>query len=472
MTKNQLKLMAKEIADREWFHVIERPGSPVLGWDSNISSINPCLSKILQVPLKVGGFLFFQNKLLVDMEDHQHINDIIREKYTENKKDIKRLCVEMEKDCDKFRNAMDKISTEDPKSILTFFDLHRKAIYHFRWIFNAVEIFESITQKSSELPLKQNFITKYNISLHAIIKEIQKQKKLVDQIEKGNFDKVHNYPNISKKIKTFLKKFSWINMLHHQGKLIDFKTLMSEIRHTLNFSLPKTTKENSRTVSEDVWFLRYFIFLRTHLSESNAYADAKIKPALEILGKKFDLKYDDITFLTEKEIITLIAKSQLDTTKEQIHNRQQNGYACINLNNTYSFIEGQELQTLYSFYHKFSAKEKLDHITELKGITGNKGFVIGTAKIIQNVKEFNKLNPGDILVANSTTPNYVPIMTKAAAFLTDEGGITNHAAIISRELNKPCIVGLKHATKVFQDGDLLEVNADDGIVKILKRNKI
>ena len=70
-----------------------------------------------------------------------------------------------------------------------------------------------------------------------------------------------------------------------------------------------------------------------------------------------------------------------------------------------------------------------------------------------------------------TTPDYIPAMKKAAAFVTDEGGITCHAAIIAREMKKPCIVGTKIATKVLHDGDLVEVDADKGVVRILERVK-
>ena len=62
-------------------------------------------------------------------------------------------------------------------------------------------------------------------------------------------------------------------------------------------------------------------------------------------------------------------------------------------------------------------------------------------------------------------------MEKAAAFVTDEGGITCHAAIVSREMNKPCIIGTKAATKLLKDGDRVAVDADAGIVRILQRVK-
>ena len=79
--------------------------------------------------------------------------------------------------------------------------------------------------------------------------------------------------------------------------------------------------------------------------------------------------------------------------------------------------------------------------------------------------DINKVLRGDILVATMTFPNYVPAMEKAAAFVTDEGGILCHAAIIAREMRKPCIIGTKIATKVFKDGDKVEVDATKGIVR-------
>ena len=77
------------------------------------------------------------------------------------------------------------------------------------------------------------------------------------------------------------------------------------------------------------------------------------------------------------------------------------------------------------------------------------------------------MRAGEILVSSETTPELMPAIKKAAAIVTEMGGLTSHASIISRELGKPCIVGTKIATQVFRDGDLVEVNATKGIVKKL-----
>ena len=79
----------------------------------------------------------------------------------------------------------------------------------------------------------------------------------------------------------------------------------------------------------------------------------------------------------------------------------------------------------------------------------------------------NDFIKGEVLVSYVTIPAFLPIIKKAIALVTDEGGITCHAAIISRELKKPCIIGTKNATKIFKNGDFVCVNANKGIVRIL-----
>ena len=105
---------------------------------------------------------------------------------------------------------------------------------------------------------------------------------------------------------------------------------------------------------------------------------------------------------------------------------------------------------------------------EIAGIIANKGKARGKAKIIINVKkEGKKMKRGDILITSMTRPEFLPLLKFAKAVVTDEGGITSHAAIISREMGIPCIIGTKYATKILHDGDLVEVDANKGIVKIL-----
>jgi phosphohistidine swiveling domain-containing protein len=126
---------------------------------------------------------------------------------------------------------------------------------------------------------------------------------------------------------------------------------------------------------------------------------------------------------------------------------------------------GRYLKELYG-----EKREKPAYVRELRGFPASGGKVKGTVKVVLSRKDFSKVSAGDILVAPHTSVDYIPVMERAAAFVTNEGGITSHASIVSREMGKPCVIGTKIATKVLKDGDLVEVNANDGTVKIIKKS--
>ena len=102
----------------------------------------------------------------------------------------------------------------------------------------------------------------------------------------------------------------------------------------------------------------------------------------------------------------------------------------------------------------------------VKGIAaGKRGFGVGVAKVVTNPEEADKvMKKGDILVAEMTNPDYVPFMKIAGAIVTDKGGVTCHAAIVSRELGIPCVVGTGNATEVMQTGKEYTVDARSGVV--------
>lgn len=108
--------------------------------------------------------------------------------------------------------------------------------------------------------------------------------------------------------------------------------------------------------------------------------------------------------------------------------------------------------------------------TEIQGKVACIGDPVqGKAKICLDKKEIGKVERGDILVAQFTTPDFVPAMEKAVAIVADQGGLSSHAAIVSRELGVPCVIATKDGTRIIKDNDLLEVDAQTGMVKILER---
>src|SRR6185436_8588453 len=101
---------------------------------------------------------------------------------------------------------------------------------------------------------------------------------------------------------------------------------------------------------------------------------------------------------------------------------------------------------------------------ENKGLCASPGKVKGIARIVPYPTDANKVKQGDILITYATTTDYLPAMKRAGGIITEVGGLTCHAAVVSREFGIPCIVALKNAMKNFQDGEMIEVNADKGLV--------
>ena len=113
---------------------------------------------------------------------------------------------------------------------------------------------------------------------------------------------------------------------------------------------------------------------------------------------------------------------------------------------------------------KKEQKEKVATTAILEGLGASPGIAYGEAKLIVDASELGKVKEGDILVAVMTTPDMVPAMKRAAAIVTDEGGLTCHAAIVSRELGCPAVVGTRKATELLTDGMKITVDGEKGLV--------
>ena len=107
-------------------------------------------------------------------------------------------------------------------------------------------------------------------------------------------------------------------------------------------------------------------------------------------------------------------------------------------------------------------------IKEFKGLSATKGVYKGKVRLVTDLNNLKNVKVGDVLVTHMTRPQFNLQIKNSGAIITNEGGILCHAALLAREFNIPCIVGTKIATKVLHDGDLVEVDADNGVVRIIK----
>lgn len=147
--------------------------------------------------------------------------------------------------------------------------------------------------------------------------------------------------------------------------------------------------------------------------------------------------------------------------------KRKNIYVLQIKNNKLEVLSGERAEKFCD--KNFKEETRVKKINEIVGVIASKGTAKGRVKIIITQDDQLKMNKGDILVSTMTTPYLMGAVKKAAAIITDEGGLTAHAAIVARELKIPCIIGTKIATKVFKDGDLVEVDANKGVVRKIKK---
>lgn len=186
------------------------------------------------------------------------------------------------------------------------------------------------------------------------------------------------------------------------------------------------------------------------------------------ISRRFNLKVSDLFFYNYDEILKLFSRKKV---RREIVERRKKGYALVTLGNKSIIITGERFKKLFR-----EIVIQKQNIREIVGQIAMKGRVKGKVQVIlhnkRNIaKEVIGFKKGEILVTEMTRPDTILACKKAAAIVTDEGGVTSHAAIISRELKIPCVIATKIATQILKEGDLVEVDAYKGVVKILKRKK-
>ncbi len=216
-----------------------------------------------------------------------------------------------------------------------------------------------------------------------------------------------------------------------------------------------------QNLKDKIEFIRWFMYLRTESVDHMMLVNSSFKSVLNSFGSIFDLTPEEVLFMTNDEIIESLENQKLMISKEVILDRTNNGYAYLIAPNGSYLVTGQDIDVLESLIVE---KKNTDNIKELKGQIAYKGKVTAKARVILDKKKANELQEGEILVTPMTMPDFVPAMKISAGIITNEGGVLCHAAIMSRELRKPCVIGTKNATSVIKTGQVITLDADNGII--------
>ncbi len=219
----------------------------------------------------------------------------------------------------------------------------------------------------------------------------------------------------------------------------------------------------SKDEKELVFFVQNQIYLKGLRKDAMYFGSYSSEPLFKEIAKRLHLTLDQVRYSLKQELVKALDTGQIDAN--ELNERIKFSVARV-LDGKFEFISKDHAQRFFSQIYK---EEVYENITQILGTTAFEGQVEGITKLVNHPNEMFKMDKGDIMVSHSTNPNLVSAMKKASAIITDVGGITCHAAIVSRELKIPCIVGTRIATKILKDGTHVQVDASTGVIKILKQ---
>lgn len=305
------------------------------------------------------------------------------------------------------------------------------------------------------VPGKKSYFVQETEDLLKMALKVQKNKKA----------------SIKEDIQKYLGKYAWMPSIAYLNPFLTGEDVMKKVRDLLKEN-PQERLTRIGQIKKETWedykkalnqiegskklvgligLARDFIFLQTYRFDVFSLAHYYAYPLLEEISRRFNLKVEEIIYLTGEEIVNLLeGKAEVD--KEEIKNRIRN-YTLVKEGDKYTLLSGNKVEEVVT---------RIVKETTVRGMVASRGRARGTAKLVKEVDDIPKVNKGDIIVSPMTHPKLVPAIIKSVGIITDFGGMLCHAAIVSREFGIPCIVGTKNATKVFKDGDLMELNAYDG----------
>lgn len=272
-------------------------------------------------------------------------------------------------------------------------------------------------------------------------------------------------PELMRRLEEHARKYHWLLNSYSQARYLDAKHFYEEL---LQLEEPKIdwpkrkqliAEFDSGSAPQEVKNLVYLFRKMTSwreerkkITQLQTYAYDKLA---EELSKREGMTKELLLYLDPADTADLLCGrvGYLEAKREE----------CILVAHENRWVWGEDAAKIHDDLQRQVHKQE----KELRGTGASRGKIKGTVRVIHDTPDFRKLKKGDILVTGMTRPEFTPILKKAGAIVTDEGGVTCHAAIISRELGIPCVIGTISATHMLKDGDVVEVDADKGEVKLI-----
>lgn len=282
-------------------------------------------------------------------------------------------------------------------------------------------------------------------------------------------------------LKKHQAKYFWMFNSYYEGKVLDVNYFKDELAKLNDREYKKISREidsyednikkrkreilDSRGVDDNtkelIRLVESFAALQDERKMYNFRADHYLELFSREFARGYKKKIEDVKNSLPDELLSI------EQMSDDILYARQECWIFECGNSGIKSVVGKDASKMAD---RYSGAKNIEE-SMIHGVVASVGpsfHFRGTAKLVLTIGQVNKIEEGDILVTTMTSPDFVIGMKKAGAIITDVGGILSHAAIVSRELGKPCIVGTEIATKVIKDGDVVEIHSGRGTVKIVK----
>ncbi|MEK6958952.1 MAG: PEP-utilizing enzyme [archaeon] len=287
--------------------------------------------------------------------------------------------------------------------------------------------------------------------------------------------KIKNATGTKKKafIKKFMGNYFWINSSYVQNNPITEIKVARMSEEMASFNKPTFVELKKKKMSlykkynlskQQIELIELAEFLTDWQDDRKSRIYRGIY-SISLICKEASKRFNIEEKLIHYILLNEYSESDFVSGKtKQLAQDRYNGVIIVREIGKFETFTGSDFIEFENLFHK-----KSEEIEGIHGVAANLGTATGPVRVCKTLESVEKVQKGDVLVASMTRPEYISAMKKAVAIVTDEGGITCHAAIVSRELKIPCIVGTKIATKVLKDGWIVEVKANHGQVVVLEK---
>jgi phosphohistidine swiveling domain-containing protein len=306
--------------------------------------------------------------------------------------------------------------------------------------------------------------------LATVYRDNKKQEEFIKFLaEKSLLDDTFKESCLKKYFELNAELLQYIKLSDEEG--IKYENLLNFInahkKYTAYFLVPLWSPNGFDAVDAPRYFKdkAFMEYEQARISTEHTYPEVEkfMKKLYRYISKKENIEAEPLGAMLPEELLAYAKSGKLPPLKIL---KERHDYAVLLSDRKENkLVLGEEARSIIEKISAIDAGGTMD----IKGSIANKGKVVGRVRKIFMEKDMKNFISGEILVTTMTRPEWLPIMKIAAGFVTDAGGVLSHAAIVSRELDKPCIIGTKIATQVLHDGDLVEVDADKGVVRIIKK---